>query len=372
MSAKIIICFDGTNNHPRNAKQEREWFGLGEIKDNGITNVLKLHAMLGGNLANEPSTDSAMASQRSFYYSGVGTYGSRIQRMFNAGFSSSNLDIATIMHRASEDLRGVYKPGDEITIIGFSRGAAIARKFASRLRRFLPDIEKIADLPNNSPITLLAVFDTVASIGVPNLNDEDKPKSDVVFEDNTISQYIREAVHLVSVDDRRTAFHPTLMNHEDDRVVMEIWFSGAHSDVGGGFWHDGLSDITLNFMIKQIRKRAGLKFVAPDKVDFDNLKHEEYKIDFEDLDIKPNVKSESHEQDRWGPISRLTLTPRTLRVNIGDMASGLPVHMHQSVFERIEAVVDYRPKPLKGVKHYIVDDDGVPSKTIYHGLFGHI
>lgn len=47
----IIICFDGTNNHPRDAKQEREWFGLGDIEDNGITNILKLHVLFGGNRA---------------------------------------------------------------------------------------------------------------------------------------------------------------------------------------------------------------------------------------------------------------------------------------------------------------------------------
>ena len=49
----IIICFDGTSNHPRDAKQERSWFGAGEIEDNGITNILKLHALFGGNLKNE-------------------------------------------------------------------------------------------------------------------------------------------------------------------------------------------------------------------------------------------------------------------------------------------------------------------------------
>jgi len=377
MSKKIILCFDGTNNHPRDAKQEREWFGHGDIKDNGITNILKLHAMFGGNLANEPSRLQGMSDQRSFYYSGVGTYGSRIQRMFNAGFSSSNLDIATIMHRASEDLRSAYETGDEIIITGFSRGAAIARKFASRLPRFLPAILDINDLSKNPPIGLLAVFDTVASIGIPNLDDDDKPKSDVVFEDHTISPYVREAVHLVSVDDRRTAFHPTLMNHESR--VMEVWFPGAHSDVGGGFWRDGLSDITLNFMINQMKKRAGLKIVKPDDVDFDNLRHDEYKIDFEDLDVKPNVKSESHEQDRWGPISTLTLTPRTLRVNIDDAPSGEPVQIHQSVFERIKAVVDYRPKSLKGIKHLIINDDGdrvdpnkVASTEIHHGLYRYI
>ena len=333
--------------------------------------------MLGGNLANAPSNIPSTKKQRSYYYSGVGTYSGRVQRLFNAGFSSSNLDIATIMHLASEDLRKDYVPGDEIVITGFSRGAAIARKFASRLPRFLPAIAENDRATAKPVISLLAVFDTVASIGVPNLDDEDKPKSDVVFEDHTVSPHVREAVHLVSVDDRRIAFHPTLMNHEDR--VTEIWFPGAHSDIGGGFWRDGLSDIALEFMIGQIRKRTGLKFIAANKVDFDHLKHDEYKIDFEDLDIKPNVKSESHQQDRWGPVSLLTLSPRTIRVNIRDERSKEPAIIHKSVFERIEKVIDYRPKSLKGVQHRIVNDagetidiNGEKSKKIYHGIFEHI
>jgi len=377
MPKNIVLCFDGTSNHPRDAKQEREWFGTGDIKDNGITNILKMHAMLGGNLANKPSNIPSFKNQQSFYYSGVGTYGSRVQRMFNAGFSSSNLDIATIMHLASADLQKTYEEGDQIIITGFSRGAAIARKFASRLPRFLPAIKGDGQSEAKDVIALLAVFDTVASIGIPNLDDDDKPKSDVVFEDHTISPHVREAVHLVSLDDRRSAFHPTLMNQEDR--VTEVWFPGAHSDVGGGFWRDGLSDIALTFMINQIKSRTKLKFLAPDKVDFDNLKHEEYHIDFEDLDIKPNVESESHEQDRWGPIALFTLTPRMPRVNIDDNQSDLPINIHKSVFDRMKKVTDYRPKSLKGVKHKIVDDKGghvnkagKKAETVYHGLFKHV
>jgi uncharacterized protein (DUF2235 family) len=367
----IILCFDGTKNHPRDAKQEREWFGTGEIKDNGITNILKLHALLGGNLANAESNLDATKNQRSFYHSGIGTYGRKVQRMFNAGFASSNLDIATIMHHASEDLKANYNDGDDIVIIGFSRGAAVARKFASRLPRFLPAIQdKVGDQERQKVIKLLAVFDTVASIGVPNLDAEDKPQSDVVFEDGTISPFVREAVHLVSLDDRRIAFHPVLMNKESR--ITEVWFAGAHSDVGGGFWRDGLSDVALEFMKFEMEKRAGLTFVNEDSADFVHLKHDEYKIDFEDLDIKPNVKGESHQQDRWGPVALLTLEARRPRVNIDDEESSEPILMHRSVIDRIQNKLDYRPKALKGVKYRILEADDSSSPNVFNGLYQHI
>jgi Uncharacterized alpha/beta hydrolase domain (DUF2235) len=40
------------------------------------------------------------------------------------------------------------------------------------------------------------------------------------------------------------------MNHENR--IEEIWFAGAHTNVGGGFEKDrGLSDISLRFMINR-------------------------------------------------------------------------------------------------------------------------
>ncbi|MBL4763735.1 MAG: DUF2235 domain-containing protein [Colwellia sp.] len=372
--AKIVICFDGTNNHPRNAKQEREWFGHGEIEDNGITNVLKLHCLLGGNLVNKISNITATSAQRSFYYSGVGTYGNKIQQIFNSGFGSSNLDIRTIMHVAGEDLKDTFKQGDEIYIFGFSRGSAIARKFASKLDRYIGN--KI--VPGSTPIRFVGLFDTVASIGFPNLDDDEKPQSDVVFEDNEISPFIQEALHLLSLDERRIAFQPTLMDM--DSRVTEVWFAGAHSDVGGGFWHDGLSDIALKFMIDEIaRRNIGITVLDPTKIDFANLKGpgKEYEIDNADVDIKPNPAAVSHQQDRWGPIAKLTLDKRDIRVRDAVpviLTRQLPL-IHESVKERMNLVINYRPRALKGLKHRIMKKNGTFDHTqsgVEEGLINYI
>ena len=39
----------------------------------------------------------------------------------------------------------------------------------------------------------------------------------------------------------------------NDRIT-EIWFSGVHSDIGGGYWHDGLADASLTFMIDECKE----------------------------------------------------------------------------------------------------------------------
>ena len=359
----IIICFDGTKNHPRDAKQERDWFGLGDIEDNGITNVLKLHVMLGGNLTN----DAHGNKQHSFYYSGVGTYGNSIQQIFNAAFSPENLDVGRIIKTAGKDLASVYKEGDRVFLFGFSRGAALARRFAAVLENYLP-----AGIDLTGVVRFMGVFDTVASIGFPNLDDDEKPVSDVVFENGTVSHHVAEALHLLSLDDKRIVFHPTLMNM--DERVTELWFPGAHSDVGGGFWYDGLSDIALKFLVGQMKARKlGLKLTDPAKIKYEKLKapKDEYRIDLEDVFVKPNHKGVIHQQDRWWPVARATLDTRSVRVNENDKPSKnhLPV-IHHSVVDRVSDIVEYRPKALKGIPHFVRKADGKMSE--HKGIIDHI
>ena len=94
-----------------------------------------------------------------------------------------------------------------------------------------------------------AVFDTVASIGWPNLDTTQRLQTDVVFEDgHTLPSGFKKALHLVALDEQRLAFRPTLINH--DGRTLEIWLPGVHSDVGGGYRKDGMGDLGLTLMIK--------------------------------------------------------------------------------------------------------------------------
>ncbi len=349
MPKKIMLCFDGTNNHPRNAEQEREWFGRNQIEDSGITNVLKLHLIFGGDLDNKP----ASASQHSFYYPGVGTYGSKFRQIFNAGLALENLDVGRIINKAGDDLRSVYKTGDQIFVFGFSRGAAIARKFSSVIYKHIPVSA------GEKPIRFLGVFDTVVSIGIPNLDKNDRPRSDVVFENGTISPYIREALHLVSIDEDRVAFQPTLMNDQDN--TTEVWFPGAHSDVGGGFWYDGLSDAALAFMLEHMKRLgADITLNNPRKLNYSNLigSGGRYSIDFDDVRILPDILGKAHPKDRWGPIAGVTLAPRQIFVPVNDKPSAQLPLVYSGVEVRINNIAEYRPLSLKNVRHRHIDMNG--------------
>ncbi|GKT12113.1 MAG: hypothetical protein ISEC1_P1088 [Thiomicrorhabdus sp.] len=337
---KIVLCFDGTGNEPKDAKQEDSWFGFGDPEDDSISNVLKLHLLLGGDLKGS----HAFGDQFSFYYSGVGTYGSWYDRLKNSFNAPPEEDVGDIIKAAMRDLYKNYQTGDQLFIFGFSRGAAIARRFTSLLS------DTYAAMGWDAPPTVefMGVFDTVAALKHPNFfNEGTKPVSDVLFENATISPLINKALHLLSLDERRIVFMPTLMNR--DKCVTEVWFSGAHSDIGGGYRYDGLSDNTLQFMIDFIEKDSELPlaFLKPAEVDFKELfESSEELIGYDDLIVQPNVLGKSHEQCAITKIKEHFLDYRSPRVNINDKHSIYPPIIHRSVLDRMVTDGQYNPPAL--------------------------
>lgn len=338
---KLIFCFDGTCNDPEDSGDFFE--------DSSISNILKLHTFLGGKLNPLNDENANTPSQHSFYYSGVGTRGSWLKQKLNAMFAPPYGDMDDILDEAKYDLKENHlADDDEIYIFGFSRGAAIARMFASTI---------------DKKISFLGVFDTVAATrGSLDLNPDTYPASGIVFENGTIGKNIEKAVHLVSIDEKRLAFQPTLFN-KDDRVT-EVWFSGVHSDVGGGYWYDGLSDITLKFMIDSIKDN--LQVLGLKQLNYNDLKIKGAQdiICADDLKINPLSNGKLHEQKRSG-IKAKTLAPRLLRVNIDDHPSkkDIPV-IHHTVSDRFHAVTEYRPYALRNATYRILNKNGKIGKKL--------
>ncbi len=330
---KLIFCFDGTCNEPEDAQ---DYFA-----DGSISNILKMHIYLGGTLQPLNSTNEQTPSQHSFYYSGVGTRGNWLKRKFNALFAPPYGDMDDIIDEANADLTKHFSTGDEIYILGFSRGAAIARMFAAHLKQ---------------TVKFLGVFDTVAATrGSLDLNPNTFPASGIVFEDDVLGHHIEKAVHLLALDEKRLAFQPTLFN-KDSRVT-EVWFAGAHSDIGGSYWFDGLSDICLQFMIEQVHGKV--KVLYPQEIDYQRLVVDgaQDTICFDDLNIKPLVAGKIHSQIRTN-TNALTLAPRLVRVNEGERKSEYCPVIHHSVVERFHQVVEYRPYALRNVCYKVLGVDG--------------
>ncbi|NGZ10952.1 MAG: DUF2235 domain-containing protein [Nitrospira sp. LK70] len=355
---KILICLDGTGNDPADAEQKPE--KTGQLEDDSISNVLKLHLLAGGQLN---SNTQPKLGQMSFYYSGVGTRGTIFQRALGSAFA--NFEPHWIRTEAYNDLCRTYETGDKIYIFGFSRGAAIARMLASHIAKEGLVLQQGRQQVN---IAMVGVWDTVASFGKPNLHDSEQPISDVVFENGTIAQNIEKAYHLVAVDETRLAFRPTLMNASER--VTEIWFSGVHSDVGGGYRRDGLSDVALSFMIDRARAH-GIQFTEASAIDFARISSDtKATIELDDVEIRPDPLGHLHEHRRDEKIASITLKSRRICVNVNDQPSEHLPLLHHSVVERIKGDTGYRPSNIKGVKHRVLQPDG--TVTEHGGLEGHM
>jgi uncharacterized protein (DUF2235 family) len=155
-----------------------------------------------------------------------------------------------------ERLENNFEFGDqEIDIVGFSRGAALAISFANEIAKKMPTVS----------IRFIGVWDIVGEFGIAgeHINaghDLDMPPN------------VQHCYHAMALDECRAFFQLTRLTgtgvNEAGRLV-EVWFRGVHSDIGGGNGNFGLNWIALNWMFENAR-RHNLK-ISPSKI-ADNLK----------------------------------------------------------------------------------------------------
>ena len=196
-----------------------------------------------------------------------------------------------------------YQPGDEIFIIGFSRGAFTARSISSLIRavglltpaglvyfyqifedwryqlktgwttRF-PDEpwphrpaldtseyrRKLLDLELTRPdilVKCVAVWDTVGALGIPVIAFlPQPPMKDFSFVDTKVKRNIEYAFQALALDEHRRSFSPTVWEQPADqtwpKVLKQCWFPGVHSDIGGSYPDTDLANLTLAWMISQL------------------------------------------------------------------------------------------------------------------------
>ncbi|WP_400078419.1 T6SS phospholipase effector Tle1-like catalytic domain-containing protein [Winogradskyella sp. R77965] len=117
----------------------------------------------------------------------------------------------------------------------------------------------------NVEIETLNLFDTVEALGAP-----DNSFNPCCPNRNHLEQFcnVKKVNHAVSIDDNRARiFTPVLAscscisdckNRTLDDFVNEVWFAGAHSDVGGGYKNekgemdDDLAQIPLKWMMNNL------------------------------------------------------------------------------------------------------------------------
>ena len=119
-------------------------------------------------------------------------------------------------------------------------------------------------------IRFVGVWDTVDAYGMP--VDELKIAIDewvwpMSFADRDPSDRLQTIRHALSLDDARPTFRPVLWNEVlEDRPypgkemarrvlspqrIQQVWFAGAHANVGGGYPDDGLAFTALDWMMEE-------------------------------------------------------------------------------------------------------------------------
>ena len=335
MKKRIVICADGTWSRPEK-NPEKDF----------PTNVLKLaRAIQPMGTGNIP--------QQVFYDWGIGSYYDPVI----GGATGKGLH-KNIM----DDYRYIvqnYASGDEIYLFGFSRGAytirclcgminncgIIKRSDASLIQQafdhyknskleYAPKGQASIDFRNQyshplKEVKFVGVFDTVGAMGIPVsflgfLEEKDE------FYDTKIGSNVRIARHALALDEHRVDFKPTIWAPKENMDMQQVWFAGAHCDIGGSYKPDKddacLSNVALDWMIKEAEKVG--------------------------LSIENHLKQRSAQHALKNPFARLhksrnffyELKRKYNRLIEEDNGQAL---IHKSVKQRYEQNKRYRPTNLK-------------------------
>ena len=290
MSKNIIICSDGTGNT--------------SIKGRG-TNVFKLFEAVD---VNGHRTDVSLTPQVAFYDDGVGTSDWKLLKILGGAFG---IGLSRNVRQLYKELVRIYDGGsdpDQIYLFGFSRGAFTVRTLAGfianqgilprqakdtpeTLDRRIKDaykayrqcyrpalwrtwpwyklfpLPKRASAEGKPPIRFLGVWDTVDAVGLPfHVADIwNKLVYQFKFDNRDLARNVEQACHALAIDDERAAFSPLLWNQPPGETRIEqVWFAGAHSNVGGGYPKQGMSLVSLDWMMEKA-SHAGLRFLHSDR-----------------------------------------------------------------------------------------------------------
>jgi len=253
MNKRIVLCTDGT------------W-----DKTSNNTNVYKVSKAL-----------STTADQVGFYDDGVGVDGTPIEKLIGGAFGTG---LFKKVKEGYTQVAHLYQQDDAIFLFGFSRGAYTARSIAGMIAVCgLPTKDFDAKMVDtafqayrnrdqrdmllaelnqsygmyNAKITMLGVWDTVGSLGIPAIFGG---VDGLIygFLDTSLHPDVLHAYHALAIDERRMEFPATLWTSQpvNGQTLEQVWFTGVHSDVGGGYGADpstqtALSDITLSWMMSK-------------------------------------------------------------------------------------------------------------------------
>lgn len=280
---RIVMCLDGTWNStyakgtrddgtdvakPSNVLKLAR--AVKPVADDGTTQIVYYDTGIGG----EADNDSGISFFKNLKKKRQGAWG---------------LGFVVNVEEAVTFLANNCQPNgtDEIYAYGFSRGAATARaivKFidwmggvptksdayyipeffeayqSSEGSKTCEDVKQERGLYigegadrrlrfkpfTNVKIKVLGVWDTVYSLGGQML-----PVGRLDYHiDDVPPAIVENAYHALAIDESRGAFAPAVWRDSlASQNLLQMWFPGVHSNVGGGYPKDGMANVALKWMV---------------------------------------------------------------------------------------------------------------------------
>lgn len=212
------------------------------------------------------------------------------------------------------------------------------------------------------PIECIAIWDTVKALGFPPalvkclpLNiGEQYNAAHYAFHNHALSSIVHHGYHALAIDEHRADFAPVLWDESDAKItnlsisgrttnntthskqkqyVEQRWFSGSHSDVGGGYASRALSDQSLKWMCTKLSD-CGLHL------------HEDFVL----KDTPSQCQSVPYASASLAPITDsfrdfYKMTWRLHRCHLRPLhVENSTVKLDSTVFERIVLDPSYRPQ----------------------------
>ncbi|MGI8670997.1 MAG: phospholipase effector Tle1 domain-containing protein, partial [Luteitalea sp.] len=213
-------------------------------------------------------------------------------------------------------------------------------------------------------IRFVGVWDTVSVYGGP-ITEITRAIDNWIYllsmPNYQLDERILCARHALAIDDERDAFHPLLWDevHEEALVAEErvgpdrlqqVWFTGMHADVGGGYPDESLSYVSLLWMMEQA-ERAGLRTLKVIKDRFVALASSYGPIHDSRAGLGAYYRYQPRKIAAWlDPVDEKTLSLRDPAItDASGKSRGLlrAVTVHESVINRIATGTDrYAPITL--------------------------
>lgn len=357
MAFTWVVCIDGTWNQPGQIDKDP----ITEKEQASPSNVAKTWQALADTPLSNDFYYGAIAPLKTkvvgtglkgevLYLNGIGTTGT-ITRFFEGATGTGTSERIRDAYRF---LAERYQDGDRIFGFGFSRGAFAIRSLAGLIdaaglparRRALKEEEMLQiyeDYKDGKTIDqrhyghrpvnfdFLGVWDTVGALAFGN--------SVGAFHRINPGSVLRVA-HALALDEERERFEPSYWERPAgaNTQVDEVWFSGCHTNVGGGYCDTNLSNIALIWVLKAAQD-AGIS------IDLRGLP--EFGWDRSHTGARRDSYTEFYNE-----LGLVGAIARTLKLKRGPRAIQLGQRIHKSVIDIMQDKVAPDQKPYIPAARY--------------------